>query len=38
MPDWYLSGVFDGDIHRVPELQYRLKPVHAEEVFEQIVS
>jgi hypothetical protein len=38
MPDWCLSGVFDGDIHRVPELQYGFKPVHAEEVFEQVVK
>ncbi|GAB1318003.1 hypothetical protein MFIFM68171_08213 [Madurella fahalii] len=38
MPDWCLSGVLDGDIHHVPELQYGFKPVHAQEVFEQIVK
>ncbi|KAK4459670.1 HET-domain-containing protein [Cladorrhinum samala] len=38
MFDWCLSGIFDGDTHRVPELQYGFKPASTQKVYEQIVK
>ena len=38
MPDRCLSGISNGDIHRVPELQYRFNPIHTEQVLEQVVK
>ncbi|RYP13467.1 hypothetical protein DL765_006880 [Monosporascus sp. GIB2] len=31
MPDYMLSGIFEGDVHRVPELQYGFQPRRHEE-------
>lgn len=36
--DYMLSGIFDGDIHRTPELQYGFKASIGNEVFEQILK
>ena len=34
--DYMLSGIFDGDLHRVPELQYGFKTSDVNEVSEQV--
>ena len=36
--DYMLSGIFDGDLHRVPELQYGFKTSGVEEVSEQVLK
>ena len=38
MADCMLSGIFDGDFHRVPELQYGFKKSAAEAVAEQVTK
>lgn len=38
MADYMLSGIFDGDLHRVPELQYGFKVPAVEEVSEQVLK
>jgi hypothetical protein len=40
MADYMLSGIFDGDLHRVPELQYGFNApaVEEEEVSEQVLK
>lgn len=36
--DYMLSGIFDGDAHRVPEIQYGFKTSDIEEVPEQVLK
>ncbi|MCJ1309316.1 hypothetical protein MMC25_002975 [Agyrium rufum] len=38
LADYMLSGIFDGDLHRVPELQYGYRPSSTTEVSEQLVK
>ena len=38
MADYMLSGIFDGDFHRVPELQYGFKTSAADAVAEQVTK
>ena len=38
MADYVLSGIFDGDLHRVPELQYGFKPTSDVEVSQQVLK
>lgn len=37
MTDYMLSGIFNGDLHRVPELQYGFKPAASDEISEQVL-
>ncbi|MCJ1456806.1 hypothetical protein MMC28_007171 [Mycoblastus sanguinarius] len=36
--DYMLSGIFDGDLHRMPELQYGFKASGVDEVSEQVLK
>jgi Heterokaryon incompatibility protein (HET) len=36
--DYMLSGIFDGDLHRVPQLQYGFKKSDVDEVSEQVLK
>ncbi|RYP07027.1 hypothetical protein DL764_002786 [Monosporascus ibericus] len=36
MPDYMLSGIFEGDMHRVPELQYGFQPGKREEMGQSV--
>jgi hypothetical protein len=38
MADYMLSGIFDGDLHRVPELRYGFKTSAVDEVSEQVLK
>lgn len=38
MADYMLSGIFNGDLHRVPELQYGFKSSAIDEVSEQVLK
>ena len=37
MADYMLSGIFDGDLHRVPELQYGFTTSKVNEISEQVL-
>jgi hypothetical protein len=36
MFNWYLSGIFDGNTHRVPKLQYGFKLASMQKFYKQL--